>query len=173
MEGIVLMRTHIRTGKEQAPMKLASGVRRRLAAVLAVAAMGATGSALFAAPASAGTNCEGGYHCAFWYDNFTGARHRYFNSDNNFTDDKFDNYKYGTDGQGVVVNDNPWSASNSSSGGYYSKWFTDIGYSGGMLFCLAPGHSLGALATRQSSNGHWFNEVSSMQLTSNNPGGCY
>lgn len=154
-------------------MKLATGVHRRLAAVLAVAAMGATGSVLFAAPASAGTNCESGYHCAFFHSDFTGARHRYFNSDNNFTNDTFDDTTYGTGGQNVVVNDEPWSASNSSSGGYYSKWYLDVGYSGGMLFCLAPGHSLAALPAHQSGNGHRFYLVSSMQLTSNNPGGCY
>lgn len=141
-----------------------TGSRRRLGTVLGLVAMLATGGALVATPASAGTNCEGGYHCVFW-SGFDTARHRYYNSDTNFAGDTFNNTEYGSDGSGTTVNDNVYSASNSSSGGYYSKYYLNSGYGGGMLFCVKPGDQveyLGAALT-----------ASSLALSTTNPGGCY
>src|SRR5262249_41575552 len=153
-------------------MNLAKRNRVRLVTVLGAVAMAVAGGVVFATPASAGTHCESGYHCVFWNDNFTGARHRDFNTDANFTDDTVNDTTFGTDGDKQVVNDNSWSVSNSTSGGYYSKYYQDINYGGQMLFCLQPGHSLSGLQNR-FKNGVPYSDVSSFRLTSVNPGGCF
>ncbi|OLF12551.1 hypothetical protein [Actinophytocola xanthii] len=120
---------------------------RKLFARLAgiTVAVAASSVALLAAPASAapapgvdkpipaapkGPYCSSGYHCVFW-SALGSASHDYFNSDVNFTDDLLTN--------GEVVNDNIWSASNSSTGGYESHYYYDISYGGGLVFCVNPG----------------------------------
>lgn len=138
--------------------------RRRLATVVGLAAMVAAGGAVFASPASAGTHCDSGYHCLFW-SGFNSARHIYYTGDTNFTDDYFNSTAYGTDGYGQTVNDNAYSASNSSSGGYYSKYYLDIKSGGGMLFCVKPGSQVQYLTDTLYA--------SSLALSTTNPGSCY
>ncbi|MET7481033.1 hypothetical protein ABZT17_42855 [Streptomyces sp. NPDC005648] len=137
--------------------------RRALAATAGLAAALTVGGVVTAAPASAGTHCSSGYHCVFW-STFNSARHSYFNSDNNFTNDTFNSTTYGTAGSGSTVNDNVGYASNSSTGSYYSRYYLDIGYSGGMVFCVAPGGDADAIIG---------GSVSSLSLTTSNPGGCW
>ncbi|MEE1759757.1 MULTISPECIES: hypothetical protein [unclassified Streptomyces] len=117
-----------------------------------------------ATPAAAGTNCDGGYHCVFW-SGFDSAQHRYFNSDTNFAGDTFNRTNFGSAGANTSVNDNAWSASNSSTGGYYSKYYLNSGYTGGMLICIAPG--------RQAEHKSALLTASSLQLSTSNPGGCF
>jgi len=138
--------------------------RRALAATAGLAAALAVGGVVTASPASAGTNCAGGYHCVFW-SSFSSARHSYFNSDSNFTNDTFNDTTYGSSGSGTTVNDNAWSASNSSTGGYYSRYYLDINYGGGMVFCVKPGSQVYELSAALSA--------SSLSLSTSNPGGCY
>ncbi|MEU2423179.1 hypothetical protein ABZ619_19520 [Streptomyces sp. NPDC007851] len=138
--------------------------RRTLAAAAGLAAALAVGGVVTASPASAGTNCAGGYHCVFW-SGFSSARHSYFNGDSNFTNDTFNDTTYGSSGSGTTVNDNAYSASNSSTGGYYSRYYLDINSGGGMLFCVKPGSQVEYLAAALSA--------SSLSLTTSNPGGCY
>ena len=112
-------------------MRIGTGSRlKKFAVVGGLTAVAAAGSVLAASPASAGPNCSAGYHCVFYTD-IGSASHSYFNSDTDFTNDYFTN--------GAVVNDNVWSASNSSTGGYESHYYRDTGYAGGLLFCVNPG----------------------------------
>jgi hypothetical protein len=106
---------------------------KRLVVVAGVAAAAATGGVVAAGPAAAGPFCSPGYHCVF-ITQLGSSRHSYFNSDPNFTDDSFDN--------GLNVNDNVWSASNSSTGGYESHYYYDINYGGDLVFCVNPGSSV-------------------------------
>jgi hypothetical protein len=110
----------------------ATRVRSRLtrfAVVSGMAAALAAGSVVAAAPASAHPTCPSGYHCQFFF--FLGSsRHAEFNSDANFSDDFF--------GNGAVVNNNSWAASNSTNSGYESHYYDGFSYSG-FLFCINPG----------------------------------
>jgi hypothetical protein len=85
--------------------------------------------------APAGPYCDPGYHCVF-ISVLGSAQHPYFNSDNDFTNDTFNN------NVSSVVNDNVWSASNSSTGGYESHYYYGTGYTGGLVFCVNPGSSV-------------------------------
>ncbi|MER5890770.1 hypothetical protein ABT160_43710 [Streptomyces sp. NPDC001941] len=105
-----------------------------MAAITGLAALAAsTGVVLGAGPALAGPSCSSGYHCVFKYQ-VGSTKHSYFDSDANFTNDYF--------GDGSVVNDNVWGASNSSTGGYESHYYRDINYAGGLVFCVNPGSSV-------------------------------
>ncbi|MFG3345092.1 hypothetical protein ACGF1Z_08490 [Streptomyces sp. NPDC048018] len=114
------------------------GLRKKAAAVAVSTALLVGGGIAAASSAAAGYMCDPGYHCVYWGDLGDSASHSYYNSDNNFTDDYF-NENAGTAGYGSVVNDKVWSASNSSTGGYESHYYRDIGYQGGLLFCVNPG----------------------------------
>ncbi|MGW5424290.1 hypothetical protein [Streptomyces sp. NPDC003943] len=110
-----------------------SGIRRKAAAVAGATALLLGGGIATATTASAGPSCPSGYHCLF--EGSIGASvHNYYNSDPDFTNDVF------TSGHGV--NDNSWSASNSSSGGYESHYYYDVNYGGGLVFCVNPGSSV-------------------------------
>ncbi|MFJ7954881.1 hypothetical protein ACIQ62_01130 [Streptomyces sp. NPDC096319] len=111
------------------------GLGKRIASVAGATALLVAGAVATAGPAAAGTNCDAGYHCVFWID-FSTAKHSFFNSDPDFTNDSFEG---GAPGTGYVVNDRVWSASNSSTGGYESHYYKDINYGGGLLFCVNPG----------------------------------
>ncbi|MFJ8106578.1 hypothetical protein [Streptomyces sp. NPDC096132] len=111
-----------------------SGMRRRLAVVTGLAAMLAAGGAVVASPASAGPNCSSGFHCVFITD-INSGKHSYFDTDTNFGDDTFSG--------GAAVNNNVWSASNSSNSGYESHYYNYTGSdwaSNDFLFCVNPGH---------------------------------
>ncbi|MEU5220804.1 hypothetical protein AB0G79_32025 [Streptomyces sp. NPDC020807] len=107
-----------------------SGLRRKAAVLVGATALLVGGGIATASSASAGPNCPAGYHCVFEGSIGTSA-HNYFNSDADFRDDAF--YP-----SGAVVNDNSWSASNSSTGGYESHYFKDPGYQS-FNFCVNPG----------------------------------
>ncbi|SED48563.1 hypothetical protein [Streptomyces sp. TLI_105] len=113
--------------------KRTTGLGKRIASVLGATALLMGGAVATAGPAAAGTDCAAGYHCVFWVG-FGTAKHSYFNSDADFTDDYFDG-----GGSPVVVNDRVWAASNSSTSGYESHYYKDINYGGGLLFCVNPG----------------------------------
>lgn len=138
----------------------------RLAVLTALTVMATAVGMVVASPASAGVNCDGGYHCVF-YSSFNSSRHSYFNSDSNFTNDRFDESPGGGPGSGVLVNDEVMSASNSSSGGYYSYYYLHTDYQGGQLFCVRPGSQIEYLPAGQRDL------ASSMRLSLNNWGGCY
>ncbi|MEV8589745.1 hypothetical protein [Streptomyces sp. NPDC051180] len=112
-----------------------SGLRGRLAAVAGATALLVGAGIGTAATASAGPNCASGYHCVFYQGIGTSAGHAYYNSDPDFTDDYFD-------GTANKVNDNVWSASNSSNGGYESHYYYDVNYGGGLVFCVNPGSAV-------------------------------
>lgn len=149
---------------------------RRLAVVAGMAAaLTAAAGAAATGPASAGTNCEGGFHCVFFTD-FNSARHDYFNGDSNFTNDTFN--EGGTSGEDAIVNDNVWSASNSSTGGYASIYYYGINRGGGMVFCVRPGSQVSA--SQLSSSGSpgdgagQRDEASSLELRRTGiPGSCF
>ncbi|MFV0131735.1 hypothetical protein ACLGIH_00310 [Streptomyces sp. HMX87] len=105
-----------------------------------LAAMAASaGLLLGATPASAGPNCASGYHCVYYLGINNSARHSYFNSDTDFRNDTF-NQLTGRAGGGATVHNNVVSASNSSTGGYESHYYTGVGSDwGGFLFCVNPG----------------------------------
>jgi hypothetical protein len=152
------------------------GVRSKAAitAVLTAALCAVTGIA--AAPASAGTNCPGGYHCVFYTD-FASAKYEYFNSDDDFANDLFN--KGGSPGQGSVVTNNVWAASNSTTGDYYSIYYYSPYRFGGMVFCVQPGSQVSS--AQLSSNGvsgdgiGQRDEASSLELRRTGwiPGGCF
>lgn len=136
-----------------------SRVRRRLGLLAGLTAMVAAGGAVVAAPASAGPNCASGYHCVF-YTTIDSARHSYFNSDSNFSGDTFNQVSGGA-GYGAAVNNNVWSASNSSTGGYESHYYDGASYSG-FLFCVNPGDYIASTA----SNGGNTSTTNGSGLTS-------
>ncbi|MFJ9629637.1 hypothetical protein ACIQPR_25810 [Streptomyces sp. NPDC091280] len=138
--------------------------RRKVGTVVGLLAAAATGMTVFAAPASAGPDCAAGYHCLFW-SSLTSARHSYFNSDANFTNDTFNEVSSGA-GYGQNVNDNSESASNSSTGGYESHYYLNINYNT-FLFCVNPGSYVQYLPSGQS------NLASSLQLTGTTSTPCY
>ncbi|MEU8621043.1 hypothetical protein [Streptomyces sp. NPDC048623] len=117
------------------PSRPKSGLRRKAAAVAGATALLVGGGIATATTASAGPNCASGYHCVFYGGIGTSAGHAFYNSDPNFTDNYFD-------GTSNNINDNVWSASNSSSGGYESHYYYDTGYSGGLVFCVNPGSAV-------------------------------
>ncbi|GHG18752.1 hypothetical protein [Streptomyces hydrogenans] len=119
-------------------MSSITGFRRRAAAVLGATALVVAAGVATAGPAAAGEDCDPGYHCAFWVE-IGSAKHSYFNSDPNFTDDWFDGCC-----SPVNVNDRVGAASNSSTGGYESHYYKDIDYGGGLLFCVNPGSQVRA-----------------------------
>ena len=93
------------------------------------------GSAAAPSAAVAHPTCPSGYHCVF-YANLGGpTRYGFFNSDRDFHDNYFPN--------GQSVNDNTWSASNSSTGGYESHYWYHENYNA-FLFCVNPGHAVDA-----------------------------
>ncbi|WP_157863459.1 hypothetical protein [Streptomyces sp. Root431] len=111
-------------------LNVKSGLRRKVAAVAGATALLVGGGIATASTASAGPNCPSGYHCLFEGSIGTPV-HNYFNSDADFRDDAF--YP-----SGALVNDNSWSASNSSNGGYESHYYKDPGYQN-FNFCVNPG----------------------------------
>jgi hypothetical protein len=113
-------------------------LRGRLATVAGLTALVAVGGGIAAAPAMAGPNCDRGNHCVFWMDINT-ARHSYFNTDRDFTDDTFNQANGDNRGLNARVDSNVWSASNSSTGGFESHYYDNVGGSG-FLFCVNPGH---------------------------------
>ena len=145
---------------------------KRTALALAAPALGL---ALLAAPASAapavgedktaetisafGPYCDPGHHCVF-ITNLGSASRAYFNSDTDFRNDTFSN--------GSVVNDNVWSASNSSTGNYESHYYYNPGYGGGLVFCVNPGSSVNYdQLTDDDINGNGYgqrDEASSLRL---------
>ncbi|MFD7168290.1 hypothetical protein [Streptomyces violascens] len=141
-----------------------TGLRRKIGTLAALAAAVVTGMTVSAAPASAGPNCAAGYHCVF-YTGLNSARHSYFNSDANFTNDTFNQVSGGA-GYGQNVNDNVESASNSSTGGYESHYYLNINYNS-FLFCVNPGSYVEYLPSGQA------NEASSLQLTGTTSTHCY
>lgn len=148
-------------------MRSAASIRRKLAITAGFTALAAASAVGLAGPASAGTACESGYHCVFW-GGFNSAKHSYFNSDSNFTDDTFDQTGEwgGYAGLGQNVNDNVESASNSSTSGYESHYYLDINY-GNFLFCVNPGSEVQYLPSGQAL------EASSMELTGSTTTHCY
>jgi hypothetical protein len=132
----------LRTDRRKIRMRVLGRLSvRRVATAVGLAAALSVAGGTAATPATAGTNCEGGHHCVFYTD-FSSARHRYFNSDNDFGDDIFD--RGGQFGRGQVVTNNVWSASNSSSGGYYSFYYYSPNRFGGIVFCVEPGSQVSA-----------------------------
>ncbi|MFE7765214.1 hypothetical protein [Streptomyces sp. NPDC057438] len=131
-------------------------LRRKLAAVAGLTAMAASaGLLLGASPASAGPRCSSGNHCVFYAGLDFSARHSYFDTDTDFRNDTF-NQLTDLPGARQVVHNNVVSASNSSTGGYESHYYTGIGSDWeGYLFCVNPGSYVdvlpGALQNRASS----------------------
>ncbi len=148
-------------------IRRAASIRRKLAITAGFTALAAASAVGLAGPASAGTACSSGYHCVF-YLGYDSAKHSYFNSDSNFTDDTFNQtgLNGGSAGMGQNVNDNLESASNSSTGGYESHYYLDINY-GNFLFCVNPGSQVQYLPAGQT------NEASSLQLTGSTTTHCY
>ena len=143
-------------------------LRKKLAAVSGLTAMAASAALLLGAPpASAGPNCASGYHCVFYLGINNSARHSYFNSDSNFTNDTF-NQLTSLSGGGLNVNDQTVSASNSSTGGYESHYYYDAGTSySTFLFCVNPGSSVDYLPSSQQ------NRASALQLRGTTSISCY
>jgi hypothetical protein len=142
---------------------------RRAAVIVGLAGLAATGSLAAAAPASAGPSCPAGYHCVFFSD-FASPRHRYFNSDPDFSNDVYD-------GTSLNVNNTVFSASNSSTGGYESHYYYGANYTFGLVFCVNPGSS--AAYTQLSDDGAvnnfvgQRNEASSLRLRPTTPIRCF
>ncbi|MCZ0989336.1 peptidase inhibitor family I36 protein [Streptomyces diastatochromogenes] len=138
---------------------------KRIAMAAGAAALLVGGSVATAGPASAGSYCAAGYHCVFWKQLGT-AKHSYFNSDPDFTDDLFEE----SCGEGCYqrVNDDVRSASNSSTGGYESHYYYDINYGGGLVFCVNPGSQVDSsqLSTDNVTGNHigQWDEASSLLL---------
>jgi len=143
-------------------------IRKKLAAVSGLTAMAASAALLLgASPASAGPNCASGYHCVFYLGINNSARHSYFDTDSNFTNDTF-NQLTDRSGGGFNVNDNTVSASNSSSGGYESHYYYDAGTSWStFLFCVNPGSYVDYLPSSQQ------NRASALRLRGTTSISCY
>lgn len=99
----------------------------------------AGGSALVAVPASAGEYCAAGYHCVF-YLTVESSKHSYFNSDGDFSNDRFSGGN--GIGTGGIVNNNTWAASNSSTAGYESHYYDGFNNGAPFLFCVNPGRTV-------------------------------
>ncbi|MEV6106140.1 hypothetical protein AB0M28_15685 [Streptomyces sp. NPDC051940] len=120
------------------PQHASHSLRRRARILTAAAALALGGAAITAAPAAAaGPNCANGNHCVFYTDIYS-PKHSFFNSDHNFNDDFFLEGPSNQEGSGQIVDNNVWSASNSSTGGYESHYYDT--YGGTYLFCVNPGH---------------------------------
>jgi hypothetical protein len=141
---------------------------RRAAIGVGLAGAVAAASLVAAVPANAGPFCNAGFHCVF-VTALGSSQHAYFNSDPNFTDDTF--------GSGFIVNDNVWSASNSSTGGFESHYYYDINNGGGLVFCVNPGHAVEytQLTTDGVPGNHVAqrDEVSSLRLRPTTPIPCF
>ncbi|XKK60601.1 hypothetical protein HFP71_33240 [Streptomyces sp. ARC32] len=110
---------------------------KRGVVVTALAAVAASAGAVVitAAPASAGANCASGYHCIFEFDVNDGSKYSFFNTDSDFRNNYYPS--------GYSVHNNSWAASNSSTGGYESHYYTGVGTDwGGFLFCVNPGSTV-------------------------------
>ncbi|OSP38251.1 MULTISPECIES: hypothetical protein [unclassified Streptomyces] len=114
--------------------------RTKLAAVSGIAAMAASaGLLLGATPASAGPNCSAGYHCVYYLGVNDSARQSYYDSDTDFRNNTFNELTSRAGGNQPVHN-NVVSASNSSTGGYESHYYTGVGSDwSGFIFCVNPG----------------------------------
>lgn len=101
-------------------------------------------------PSAAGINCRDGYHCLF-FSSVNSSKHEYFDSVDHFNGDRFSGGN--GSGDGALVDNNSWAASNSSTGNRESHWY-DGQFHSGFLFCVNPGatvHDLGAFRDRVSS----------------------
>ncbi|MFJ4467299.1 hypothetical protein ACIP2X_07270 [Streptomyces sp. NPDC089424] len=107
--------------------------------------MAATFALLGASPSAAGPNCDDGYHCVFYLD-VNSARQSFFNSDPDFSNDTFDEFNVSGNGLNRSVNNNVYSASNSSTGNYESHYWDNTNATG-FLFCLNPGHYVNSAST--------------------------
>jgi hypothetical protein len=153
-----------------------SRLAARAAATVAMIGLLTVGGALAAAPANAGTNCPAGNHCVFFFD-FNSSHHNYFNSDPNFTDDIF----IGGNGFGkdVVVNDETFAASNSSTSNLESHYYYDINptTSSRLVFCVNPGSQVAAFGLSDDGirgNGvAQANEASALILRNRTPIRCF
>ncbi|MCI3928567.1 hypothetical protein [Streptomyces sp. AN091965] len=105
----------------------------KVATLIGVVGMLGSVGVMTASPASAHPTCPSGYHCVFKDNLGDNQRHNYFNSDNDFGNDRFTN-------NGGVVDFNVTAASNSSTGGYESHYYLLPGYRD-FLFCVNPGHA--------------------------------
>ncbi|MGC5563208.1 hypothetical protein ACPYPG_10215 [Streptomyces sp. FR-108] len=143
-------------------------LRKRSTAVAGLAVMAASaGLLLGASPASAGPNCASGYHCVFYLGINDSARHSYFDTDTDFRNDTF-NQLTGRNGGNQTVHNNVDSASNSSTGGYESHYYTGIGSDWeGFLFCVNPGSSVDYLPSSLQ------NRASSLRLRGTTSVSCY
>ena len=125
---------------------------------IGVAAAGALAAAVLwpASPAAAHPTCPDGHHCGF-DAGFTSGRKNFFNSDDDFRNDRFST--------GQIVDNNTRSASNSTSTIYSSNYYLEVGYTG-FLFCVNPGGAVGPLADVGSpGDGQGLgNEASSLLL---------
>lgn len=139
----------------------------RSVAVLGMAGAVAMAGVPVAAPALAGPNCPSGYHCVMKDNIDDNQVHDYYSSDSNFTNDYF------TD-DGGNVNDNVSAASNSSTGGYESHYYYNIGY-GTFAFCVNPGSYVAGLwDDGKKGNGTGLNdEVSSLKLRPTTSVSCF
>jgi hypothetical protein len=130
---------------------------RRIGAITGViTGMVAAGVAVMATPAAAGVNCAAGFHCVFFLEPDS-SKHSYFNSDGDFSNDRFS----GGNGSGAnqIVNNNVDSASNSSTGGFESHYFDGFNGTGTFLFCVNPGATVHLLPSNLQ------NRASSLVLT--------
>ncbi|QFU89678.1 hypothetical protein [Amycolatopsis sp. YIM 10] len=127
-----------------------------------IGAIAAALAATLVVPASAGPNCSTGYHCG-WDIGFDTGKISFFNSDQDFRDNKFNT--------GVVADNNIKTVSNSTSTDYVSFWYREVNYVG-FLFCVNPNSSVQNLPDDGvPGNGIGLgNEASSMWLI---PGGTY
>ncbi|MCF3133669.1 hypothetical protein [Streptomyces olivochromogenes] len=147
--------------------KITTSTRRlgRVASLASATALLLGAAVATAAPASAGEDCATGYHCVFM-GALGSEKHSYYNSDRDFTNDRFDEICSACHSQ--IVNDNVWSASNSSTGGYESHYYYDIDFGGGLVFCVNPGSQVnsGQLSTDGVAGNHvgQRDEASSLQL---------
>lgn len=101
-------------------------------------------------PSAAGVNCRNGYHCLF-FSSVNSSKHEYFDSVDHFNGDRFSGGNGAGDGE--LVDNNSWAASNSSTGNRESHWY-DGQFHSGFLFCVNPGatvHDLGEFRDRVSS----------------------
>jgi hypothetical protein len=142
---------------------------RRLAVVAGLAGATVATVLVAAPPAAAGPNCSPGYHCVF-LTSIGSARKSYFNSDRNFANDVFE-------GTGINVNDNTWSASNSTTANRESHYYYNPGYSGGLVFCVNPGSSVNANQLShdgvRGNNRGQRDEASSLRVRGRTPVRCF
>ena len=130
--------------------------------MVTLAALVAAMCAVVVTPASAGVNCQSGYHCVF-YTTVDSSKHSFFNSDRDF----WDNFFSGGNGigNGQRVFNNVWAASNSSNSGYESHYYTNVDYTG-FLFCVNPGDTVYELPASLKD------AASSMRLRPGTPIAC-